>query len=74
MKVSATDDCVLQLNILASNLATRNHFLYVLESSLNWENRKMALLIQLDTLDADVLCLEELSDYWTYVWEECSDT
>lgn len=27
----------------------------------------MALLRQLDALDADVLCLEELSDYWTYV-------
>ncbi|CEG36739.1 Glucose-repressible alcohol dehydrogenase transcriptional effector CCR4 and related proteins [Plasmopara halstedii] len=57
---------VVQLNILASNLATRNHFPYVLESSLNWENRKMTLLRQLDALDADVLCLEELSDYWTF--------
>lgn len=64
---AAADECVRQLNILASNLATRNHFPYVLESSLNWENRKMALLRQLDALDADVLCLEELSDYWTYV-------
>lgn len=27
----------------------------------------MALLRQLDALDADVVCLEELSDYWTYV-------
>uniref|UniRef100_A0AAV1UJ85 Endonuclease/exonuclease/phosphatase domain-containing protein n=1 Tax=Peronospora matthiolae TaxID=2874970 RepID=A0AAV1UJ85_9STRA len=64
---------VVQLNILASNLATRNHFPYVLESSLNWENRKMALLRQLDTLDADVLCLEELSDYWTFFKPELQD-
>lgn len=27
----------------------------------------MALLRQLEELDADVVCLEELSDYWTYV-------
>lgn len=27
----------------------------------------MTLLRQLDELDADVVCLEELSDYWTYV-------
>lgn len=58
-----------QLNILASNLATRNHFPYVVDSSLNWDNRKMALLRQLEELDADVVCLEELSDYWTCV--EC---
>lgn len=56
-----------QLNILASNLATRNHFPYVVDSSLNWEYRKMTLLRQLEELDADVVCLEELSDYWTCV-------
>ncbi|KAH7492067.1 hypothetical protein PRIC1_002459 [Phytophthora ramorum] len=64
---------VVQLNILASNLATRNHFPYVLESSLNWENRKMALLRQLEALDADVLCLEELSDYWTFFKPQLQD-
>ncbi|CAH0514204.1 unnamed protein product [Peronospora belbahrii] len=64
---------VVQLNILASNLATRNHFPYVIESSLNWENRKMALLRQLDALDADVVCLEELSDYWTFFKPELQD-
>ncbi|CAI5705276.1 unnamed protein product [Peronospora effusa] len=64
---------VVQLNILASNLATRNHFPYVLESSLNWENRKLALLRQLDALDADVVCLEELSDYWTFFKPELQD-
>jgi mRNA deadenylase 3'-5' endonuclease subunit Ccr4 len=46
-------------------LATRNHFPYVVDSSLNWDNRKMTLLRQLQVLDADVVCLEELSDYWT---------
>ncbi|KAI9922567.1 hypothetical protein PsorP6_000090 [Peronosclerospora sorghi] len=65
-KLSKQKITVVQLNILASNLATRNHFPYVVESSLNWENRKVALLRQLDALDADVLCLEELSDYWTF--------
>lgn len=40
-----------------------------MDSSLNWENRKMVLLRQLEELDADVVCLEELSDYWTYVAE-----
>lgn len=59
--------CRAQYNILASNLASRNHFPYVVESSLNWEYRKMTLLRQLEELDADVVCLEELSDYWTCV-------
>ncbi|KAF1316910.1 Glucose-repressible alcohol dehydrogenase, partial [Globisporangium splendens] len=65
-KLSRETITVVQLNILASNLATRNHFPYVVDSSLNWENRKMVLLRQLEELDADVVCLEELSDYWTY--------
>eukprot|EP00644_Phytophthora_capsici_P000950 jgi/Phyca11/551623/estExt2_Genewise1Plus.C_PHYCAscaffold_430066 len=72
-RLSTQKITVVQLNILASNLATRNHFPYVLESSLNWENRKMALLRQLDALDADVLCLEELSDYWTFFKPELQD-
>ncbi|TMW66426.1 hypothetical protein Poli38472_004191 [Pythium oligandrum] len=57
---------VVQFNILARNLATRNHFPYVVDSSLNWDYRKTTLLRQLDELDADVVCLEELSDYWTF--------
>ncbi|RLN20330.1 hypothetical protein BBO99_00001508 [Phytophthora kernoviae] len=72
-KLSKQKITVVQLNILASNLATRNHFPYVLESSLNWENRKVALLRQLEALDADVLCLEELSDYWTFFKPEMQD-
>ncbi|CAI5745756.1 unnamed protein product [Peronospora destructor] len=72
-KLSKQKIKVVQLNILASNLAMRNHFPYVLESSLNWENRKLALLRQLDALDADVVCLEELSDYWTFFKPELQD-
>ncbi|OQS06614.1 hypothetical protein THRCLA_01343 [Thraustotheca clavata] len=57
---------VLQLNILASNLATPAHFPYVQPNVLTWEARKKILLKQLQELDADILCLEECSDYWTY--------
>ncbi|DBA04628.1 TPA: hypothetical protein N0F65_012211 [Lagenidium giganteum] len=64
---------VVQFNILARNLATRNHFPYVIETSLNWENRKMTLLRQLEALDADIVCLEELSDYWTFFKPELSE-
>jgi mRNA deadenylase 3'-5' endonuclease subunit Ccr4 len=39
----------------------------VIESSLDWNHRRMILIRQLEELDADILCLEELSDYWTYV-------
>ncbi|KAJ0402637.1 hypothetical protein P43SY_007502 [Pythium insidiosum] len=65
-RLSTASITVVQFNILARNLATRNHFPYVMDSSLNWENRKRTLLRQLEELDADVVCLEELSDYWTF--------
>ncbi|OQR92087.1 hypothetical protein ACHHYP_04109 [Achlya hypogyna] len=55
-----------QLNILASNLASPAHFPYVDPGLLAWDVRKHLLLSQLRALDADVLCLEECSDYWTF--------
>ncbi|KDO34289.1 hypothetical protein SPRG_19107 [Saprolegnia parasitica CBS 223.65] len=57
---------VVQLNILASNLASPSHFPYVQPAVLAWETRKNILLDQLHGLDADVVCLEECSDYWTF--------
>ncbi|TDH73226.1 hypothetical protein CCR75_007941 [Bremia lactucae] len=72
-RLSKQNITVVQLNILASNLATRNHFPYVLDSNLNWDYRRTVLLRQLDKLDADVLCLEELSDYWTFFKNELQE-
>jgi mRNA deadenylase 3'-5' endonuclease subunit Ccr4 len=57
---------VVQFNILASNLASEGHFPYVKPSSLAWENRRKTLINQLSLLNADVVCLEECSDYWTF--------
>ncbi|RHZ01718.1 hypothetical protein DYB37_004809 [Aphanomyces astaci] len=57
---------IAQLNILASNLAKPDRFPYVQPPLLDWAIRKEILVRQLASLQADVLCLEELSDYWTF--------
>nr|CCA20442.1 conserved hypothetical protein [Albugo laibachii Nc14] len=64
---------IVQFNILARNLASQTHFPYVIESRLTWDNRKQILLRQLEGLDADILCLEELSDYWTFFKSELGE-
>lgn len=61
---------IAQYNILARNLATASHFPYVLESVLDWNVRKVRLVEQLELLESDVLCLEELTDYWTFFRSE----
>lgn len=33
---------------------------------LRWDDRKKILMRQLDQLDADIVCLQELTDYWTF--------
>ncbi|KAF0699356.1 Aste57867_10072 [Aphanomyces stellatus] len=57
---------VAQLNILASNLAKPDRFPYVPPELLAWETRKDILMKQLEALQADILCLGECSDYWTF--------
>ncbi|KAG9410409.1 Nocturnin [Aphanomyces cochlioides] len=57
---------IAQLNILASNLASPDRFPYVQPELLEWETRKNILMRQLADLRADVICLEECSDYWTF--------
>ncbi|ETW05713.1 hypothetical protein H310_03421 [Aphanomyces invadans] len=63
---AASSFSIAQLNILASNLAKPDRFPYVQPTVLEWTTRKEILVRQLTSLQADVLCLEELSDYWTY--------
>lgn len=61
---------VATLNILASNLAKPMHFPYVMPEKLEWSHRRQVLMSQLDALNADIVCLQELSDYWTFFREE----
>jgi len=57
---------VAQFNILSSNLAEPCHFGYVKPEYLDWSYRREVLLRQIKELKSDILCFEELDNYWTY--------
>lgn len=60
---------VCQFNVLASNLATNEHFAYAKPSVLDWSNRKHILLAEFKAMLPslpDIACFEEMTDYWTF--------
>jgi len=66
---------VAQFNILAKVLAQSDHFPGVKKERLQWSNRKQVLMKNIEDLlidgrRADILCLEELSNYWEFFKDE----
>ena len=61
---------VVQYNILAGTLGTPAHFPYVDPKHLAWSYRREKIFEQIHDMLypelPDFICLEELSDYWTY--------
>eukprot|EP01091_Cochliopodium_minus_P015179 TRINITY_DN5320_c0_g1_i1.p1 TRINITY_DN5320_c0_g1~~TRINITY_DN5320_c0_g1_i1.p1 ORF type:complete len:385 (+),score=117.50 TRINITY_DN5320_c0_g1_i1:124-1278(+) len=61
---------VMQYNILAGNLASKEHFPYVKEEILCWESRREKIYQQVVNILKpdlpDFVCFEECNDYWSY--------
>lgn len=55
-----------QFNILAGNLGTKEHFPYVQPKWLHWPRRKQRIVGTLLALNADILCCQEMNDFWTF--------
>jgi len=61
-----------QYNILARHLATPEHFPHARECCLDWHKRREVLLSNIHNLrdhegnHVDILCMEELTDYWEF--------
>ncbi len=50
----------------AGNLGTEHYFPYVKPELLQWEARKHRVVAAMLALDADVVCCQELNDFWTF--------
>lgn len=57
---------ILQYNILAGSLGQCRHFTFSRPEFLDWNLRRERILRTVLDVDADVVCLEELDDYWTF--------
>lgn len=57
---------VAQFNVLAGNLGTTQHFPYVQARWLNWAERRERLVSAMVALKADIICCQELNDFWTF--------
>eukprot|EP00124_Ichthyophonus_hoferi_P005022 Ihof_evm4s643 gene=Ihof_evmTU4s643 len=57
---------VLQYNILGGFLARPSYFPYCNPEFLNWPGRRQRILTEITHHNPDILCLEELTDYWTF--------
>eukprot|EP00123_Amoebidium_parasiticum_P008274 comp18694_c0_seq1/m.20407 comp18694_c0_seq1/g.20407 ORF comp18694_c0_seq1/g.20407 comp18694_c0_seq1/m.20407 type:complete len:398 (-) comp18694_c0_seq1:361-1554(-) len=57
---------VLQYNILGGYLAKPKYFAYCNPDLLEWNGRKQRILNEITHHSPDILCLEELTEYWTY--------
>jgi hypothetical protein len=58
---------VVTYNLLADCYATPGYFRNTDRSVLDWDERKKALISVLDALDADILCLQEVDHYHSFL-------
>ncbi|KAL9113378.1 MAG: hypothetical protein Q9227_002419 [Pyrenula ochraceoflavens] len=53
----------LSYNTLCPTYATKTMYAYVPDRILEWDNRKMAILNEIQLRDADIVCLQEIDRY-----------
>ncbi len=51
---------------LVGNLGTSHYFPYVKQEYLAWETRRQRVVDTMVALDADIVCCEELNDFWAF--------
>jgi RNA exonuclease NGL2 len=60
---------VMSYNVLAQGMINRSWYQSCSPSCLRWNNRKVSLTKEIAQLDADIVCLQEVSNYDTF-WEK----